>query len=168
MPSAPPKKPFNNHVRYFSSPFSAQERGKLPTRDLPPINEEDLSACLRTIELELRRANEPAAKAAIARFFFACEEAKIYQQPKDLPDDSPLADSGLPLRVINLMEKHGVCTIGDARKHTYNSLLSIHTVSEKLAQDIMRAVGTDHKLERTRISKMCKCPVPAGDDDDED
>jgi DNA-directed RNA polymerase alpha subunit len=41
-----------------------------------------------------------------------------------------IADSGLPVRVANIMEKHGILTVGDLLQHTLEDLQQIANLGD--------------------------------------
>ena len=120
----------------------------------PETSPELIRDCLARVEIELSHGNEPGAVAAI-RYAFAnglCKQEP--HDPRDLPNDEPLAstslgggpdhhDNGMSVRIVEMLERYDIRTVGDVRRLGVEGLRRIPFIADKGCQLIARAVGLE-------------------------
>ena len=74
---------------------------------------------LATIEVSLNNGNLPAAVAALHAL------GRDFDRPLEIDDSTPLGEILEDARVLNILEEHGVTTVGEARARTDAQLATI-------------------------------------------
>ena len=93
--------------------------------NLPP---ESIQRCLAQVEIALSRGNPDQAHAAITAVYF---------RPGGHVDErSPLAQTELPVRLVNMLEREGILTVAHLCDRTRLELLTIRHLSERGVQII--------------------------------
>ena len=118
----------------------------------PETSPELIHECLSRVEIALHQGNEMAAISAI-RHAFATGLCKAEpHDPRDIPNDEPLAstslgggpdqdDHGQGVRLVEMLERYDIRTVGDVRSRGYLGLLKIPYINKGNARRIAEAVG---------------------------
>ena len=93
------------------------------------------------IELHLRNGNKALALEAVE---YAFKELETHKQPEDasqMKDDTHLIETTLDMRIILMLERKGLTTVGDVRKYDPMNLIQTEGVGRTWAIKILNAVG---------------------------
>lgn len=104
----------------------------------------------RIMEVHLANANELHAIRAVRCFFQELEEqnaAAARLDPRDIPDDEPLAAMAIDIRCTNALERHGIIYVRDIRQRSLYDLLRVPQITIETGVSIMRLVGLGKAAE---------------------
>lgn len=113
------------------------------------------------VEIHLVNGHEQHAIQAVRSYFREKENfigySSAHLDPREIPDDEPMATLALDRKYINLLDSRGLIYAGQVRKKSHQDLLAIAEAGGlgfAAVVAIMTAVGTENAIDRKTMEKF--------------